>query len=240
MMLATPGTAISPRIIPDEAGTAAFLAAPLPSRRTYLDVLSGEEIALSGGALLQARIDQSSSETTRVTGKIVNAFLGDEGLRPGGQLQFFNKTGFSLPTSSAPVLSLYYNNRTKAFATLISTAIGFSRSNALVYRGRNGAIQAYDLRSSDNLFGCIQLARMPRTACRMRQLRRYGIITADQMHSFTKVQETDAWVVVLWMLVRRHEPTAEFPTRECRKGETRDCVSWEAFKKRSHTVIPTD
>ena len=244
-MVALPATANSPaapRIVSDANGASAFLAAAPPSRRTFLDVLSGEEVALAGAVLVQARVERSDPAADRANGRIMRVLLDDARgrLRVNAPFAFYNETGYALANASAPVLSLYRNDRTGAYATLISTAVGYANGDALVYRRRTGAPQAYDLRRGDNLFGCIQLARMRPDLCRIRQLSRYGVRSAAQLRWFTKTERTDAWLAALWMLVRKREPNAAFPTRACKADETTDCISWAAFKKRSHTIIPAD
>lgn len=138
------------------------------------------------------------------------------------------------------MLSLYYNVHVGAYATMITTAIGYVEGDTLVYRRRNGAEDHYSLRNSDNVFGCIQRALMPPDRCRVRQLAHYGVRTAAQIRLFTKIERADAWVTALWMLVRKHEPRAEFPTTGCRNREATGCASWPAFAKRLHLVIPDD
>jgi hypothetical protein len=231
-----------PRIIADESGSAALLAAVPPARRGFLDVLSGEEVALAGGVLVQVRVEQDDASTDRSSGRVVSVFLGgpDKRLRPASALVFFNKTGYALPSASAPVVALYDNERANAYATLIAAAIGYAKGDAMVFRRRDGTLDTYNLRSDDNLFGCIQSGRMSGDACRVRRLSRYGIRSATQLRSYSAIARTDAWLAALWMLVRKREPNALFPTRDCRPNQTANCVSWAAFKKRSHTMIPTD
>ena len=230
------------RMIADESGLAALRAAAPPARRTFLDDLSGEAVALASGVLLQARVERADPSSDRFTGRVLSIFLGrpDRELRLGSRLLLFNETGYALPAASAPVLSLYRNDHVRAFATLITTAVGYVQGDTLVYRRRNGAEDRYSLRSSDNLFGCIQMGLVPRERCRVRQLAHYGVRSAAQLRLFDKIVRDDASVTTLWMLVRTHEPRAEFPTKTCPNREASGCASWAAFARRIHLVIPTD
>jgi hypothetical protein len=232
----------SPRMVSDTKGAAAFLAAAPPLRRSFLDVLSGEEVALAGAVLVQARVEWSDPAVDRANGRILNVLLDGAGgrLRPDSPFVFYNVAGYALENASAPVLSLYLSTKSNTYATLISTAVGYANGDTLVYRRRTGAVESYDLRRGDNLFGCIQQARVRPDECRLRRLSRYGVRSAAQQRAFRKIEDSDAWLAALWMLVRKREPNAVFPTRECKGVETTDCVSWAAFKKRSRTTIPTD
>jgi|GEM_PF-3327015 len=229
-------------MIADESSLAALRAAEPPARRSFFDDLSGEAVALASGVLLQARVEAADPTSDRFTGTILSIFLGrpDRELQPASHLLLFNETGYALPVASAPVLSLYRNTRVGTYATIITTAIAYVQGDTLVYRRRNGAEDRYSLRSSDNLFGCIQMGSVPRERCRVRQLTHYGVRSEAQLRLFDKIVRDDAWVTTLWMLVRKHEPHAAFPTKACPNRESSGCASWAAFARRIHLLIPSD
>jgi hypothetical protein len=229
-------------MVADEGGLAALRAAEPPARRVFFDDLSGEAVALASGVLLQAKVEWSDPTSDRFTGSILNVLLGrpDRELQPNSHPLLYNETGYALPVGSAPVLSMYRNSHAGTYATIITNAIGYVEGDTLVYRKRTGAEDRYSLRSSDNLFGCIQMGLLPRERCRVRQLARYGVRSAAQLKLFDKTVRDDAWTTTLWMLVRTHQPRADFPTRECPTREASGCASWAAFARRIHLVIPTD
>jgi hypothetical protein len=84
------------------------------------------------------------------------------------------------------------------------------------------------------------MGSVPRESCRVRQLAHYGVRSAAQLRLFDKLVRDDAWTTTLWMLVRTHQPRADFPTKECPNREASGCASWAAFARRIHLVIPTD
>jgi hypothetical protein len=204
-------------MIEDAGGLAALRAAAPPARRTFLDDLSGEAVALAGGVLLQAKVERSDPMTDRVTARATRCRTDRRRCCPS--------TAMTRPAHNA---------------TMITTGVGYVRDDTLVYRRRNGAEDHYSLRSADNLFGCIQLRTTQRDGCQVRRLAHYGVRSAAQLQTFMKVERANAWVTALWMLVRTHEPAAAFPTTECRTREATGCASWSAFARRLHLVIPND
>ena len=229
-------------MVADERGLAALRASALPERRSFFDDLSGEAVALASGVLLQARIEVADPTSDRFKGKLLRILLGrpDRELQPNARLLLFNETGFALPVGSAPVLSLYRNPHVRAYATSLTTAIGYVQGDTLVYRRRNGPEDRYSLRSTDNLFGCIEAVSVPRERCRVGRLAHYGVQSQAQLRLFDKIRRDDAGVTTLWMLVRKREPHAAFPTKSCPNREASGCASWSAFARRIHLVVPTD
>lgn len=227
----------------DANGGSAFFNQRLEPRvngPSILDELSGEEVALSSAVLVQGRVTRRLAVGVNhyvVTIERVFFSVG-ETARPrlASSYKIIDGGPFIIPMGSDPVLSVHplfvsYGEQNVEVTQGVPASIGYARDGALTYRGIKG-LEQYSLVAGDTLFSCLWRLPSQGLYCRNDRLRGFGIQSSRQRLVFDSLTAQDSLATMLWFLIRRRDPRAEFPVMRCTKNIFKGCASSRAFEQR--------
>ncbi len=245
LFAATTANAGVSAFVANSSGAAEFFHEQFPTATGAMwDELSGEEIALGSGALIQGHVQtfeaSASKRYTLTLHRVLFSIDPTLGKRIGSTYQVMDIGPFILPLGSEPVLSLYLSHGHDGLGIThpFLNSVGYVVNGALSYRGPSRD-ERYAFDRGTSLFTCLAQHSTQGLDCRRSRLREFGVISRQQLAMFDTLAAKDTNATMLWFLIRHREPRATFPLVRCKQGVTsRNCASAYAFIKRLKFIYP--
>jgi hypothetical protein len=206
-------------------------AALIPHDTSAFDALTAEEVALASPVLVQVRLVSVTTSSVVRYSTVVQAVAYDLSGRTRRSPLLIDDTGpYRLMAGQLPIVSLFAAPASAHLAIQPSlSAIGFIEGEAAMFRRAGGGEESYPL-GGHNLFACLIRGDQ---ACRATRLAAFGVVTSAQLRTFSALALNDPLATMEWMLIRRNDRTASFPTHVCRGSASAGCASSKAFRRRS-------